>query len=280
MQRRLTRFAGDLQIPPGTRVPAGISASGVLVIGEGAVCSGDVVGLRGVVVSGGARVKGDVSSRGPVLVEAGAVIEGEVHSFADVSSAGELDDEQPGPRPPTGPEPRAQAPERVEALEVELARGAIRDTLSCLLLLALDTFKRRASYAAGTWWGLPDDALEDTLTALRAPIATVYGIEEGERPWTHSDVLDVLLAKVVPLVIPVSVERFGKHRALITAGKPEDLPGDVGSQPGWPIPVLSLVNVLGHAFSPNFKLVTGADGQLPALETDPSSVQAWVSLGE
>lgn len=267
---------GDLEVPARTHVTHRLMTHGVLRIGDGCVCDGDVLAGRAVYLGKGAVIHGDVVSGGPVYLHLDVSVDGRVRAFDPgfrLTSHG-------APPEPKAPRPERLGPVPLAETESELLRASVQETLQVMYLVALADHRKGGPRVKGAWFGLAEDAVQDMVAAVRGPIAKVY--QQGRRVevWSADDVFDVFFRRIVPLVLPISVLRETREKARITLGPPPDLAGEPGGTKGWAVPALALLELIGGSLHPGLRVEAFDAARLADPAADPPRVHAAVTLPE
>ncbi|MGQ0535918.1 MAG: polymer-forming cytoskeletal protein [Methanobacteriota archaeon] len=249
------RRHGNLEIPAGTHVPDGVYATGVVALGDRSVCEGSIFGERAVVLGKGVRVRGDVQSKGPITIGPGARIDGRVNPT------------------PAAPLPAIRDPRDVEETLAEFTARTVQPAMQVLLDLA-----RQGSDADGNPLGLSPEALDEHLRGIRILLADVYRGGDVESDWKEDEVVEILLRRALPLVVPVSIAMQGPNRALVTLGSPGELRDGAPPEPGWAGPVLVLLDRLGRALHPSFRIAPLVEEGLPDIAGASDHVYAVVTF--
>lgn len=248
---------GDVEIPPETHVLRDVVATGMLRVGDGCLCEGNLVGGRGVSLGRKVTVRGDVVSSGSVHLGPGAVVEGRVRTIEAVESP-------------------AKGPSRSS----EMLPGAIQATVNVLLDVAIEAQRRGIVEGPDSWWGLEWPAVEATVDGLRGLLAETYRNGDGSLPWATDEVFEILLQRVVGSALAVSVTRKGEEYAMVTLGAPVAVLADGSSAipAGWARPAMSLLALLGRSVHPEFRIAL-ADERSALLPTAaPAKLHAIASV--
>ncbi len=290
---------GVLRIGDNCVCEGDLIATAGIILGDGVTVRGDIFTDGSVQVGHGCRILGEIrpvsqasgraqadrSASDPDAPEPGGDPEASDASEApEASDAPEPSDteEELAPSSPLAPgsasgQPPGSTPDSTPQHNVrlepspELKSSALRSTLEALLMLAWNDPERRPDESVSNRWGLREDALEDLLEGAYTLIIDLYRDGKIKRPWGPSDVIDILLRQVAPLIVPTSVQADGTDRARLRVRRPPLLSRDEDTT-GWPEPTMALLEALLQTVRPSCRIDPVDPAQVLDQNADPDEV--------
>lgn len=240
----------DIDIGPGRRRIAGdIEVDGVLRIADDTVCEGDLTAPAGVVLGARCHVLGDIYTDGPIELGPGARVDGDLlpaspteplDPLAEVSptSSPEATSSTSGPRAADGLDTPEAARARVEST-------ALASTVDVLLTIALE-----ATADDTDALGIDDAALDDLLEGTYHLITDLYRDGDTSRPWSRDELDTVLVQRVLPSLLPVTLEGRDDRALQLRVARPTPEGIDGPTPPDWVEPTLRIIEHLARTVRP------------------------------
>lgn len=256
---------GDYDAPEGTRLENGVLATGRVILGDHAVCQGDVFGAKGIELGDDVTINGNLYSHGEITWGDDLHLSGTIYSKA--------------PRPLEEAMVRAGLAQDT-SLDLPMLQTAIQDTLRLLLEIAWDGHQEGLEGYPDSWWGLEWDETTEVVERLLNLVDELYRNGTGADTWSPDDLFGILFKKAIAGVIPMTIDRSGRGRAQLKVGRPDRTFDPEADLSGWPWPTVSLLNLVGYAANGRFRLVLNGNESLLEPDANPASVKVTIELLE